>query len=192
MSASAPGSVMERTKLDAAVVAAQLQELVDDRAVVALELAGAAVHRGGVGVLLHVGDQAALAVGAGGAEGAARDALERCAADAAGQADLLGDVDDGADGGVLALVARDEDDALLAGRVDRERDVHGGEDDGVVQRDEQQLLGHAVRSLVRLEGRGAQPYQRSESVGLRFPVRLVRRAPSADVPPPGALGCCEH
>ena len=46
MSASAPGSVIERTKArDAAVVAAQLEDLLDDRAVLALELARAAGRR---------------------------------------------------------------------------------------------------------------------------------------------------
>ena len=40
-------------------------------------------------------------------------------------------------GGVLAVVARDEQDALLAADVDGEGDVHRGEDDGVVEGDEE-------------------------------------------------------
>ena len=60
MSASAPGSVIERRNArDAAVVAAQLEDLLDDRAVLALELARSG--RGGgvvVGPLLDLDAQA--------------------------------------------------------------------------------------------------------------------------------------
>jgi hypothetical protein len=118
--------------------AAQLEDLLDDRAVLALELAGAAVDRHVVGVLGDLDAQAARAVGVGGAGDAAGQALEHRAAAAAGEADGLGDPGDRPDLGVLAVVARDEEDALLAGRVDREGDVHRGEDDGVVEGDEQQ------------------------------------------------------
>ena len=61
---------------DAAVVAAQLEDLLDGRAVLADEVAGAAVDGGGVGRLGHLDAQAAHRVGVGGAGDAAADALE--------------------------------------------------------------------------------------------------------------------
>ena len=86
--------------------------------------------------------QAAGGVGVRGAGDAAGDAGQRDGAAAAGQADAVGDLGDRADLGVLALVARDEQDALLVADVDRERDVHGREDDGVVQGDQQERRRH--------------------------------------------------
>ena len=52
---------------------------------------------------------------------------------------VLDDLGDGADARVLAVVPRHEQDALLTRNVDRERHVHVGEDNDVVQWDEQQL-----------------------------------------------------
>ena len=101
---------------DAAVVAAQLEDLLDDGAVLALELARAAVDRDVVGALVDLDAQAAGGSAWRGAGDAAGDALERRAAAAAGQAHALGDAGDGADRGVLALVARDEQDALARRR----------------------------------------------------------------------------
>ena len=63
---------------------------------------------------------------------------ESGAAAAAGEADVVGDLGDRADLGELALVTRDEQDALLVARVDGERDVHRREDDGVVEGYEEQ------------------------------------------------------
>ena len=55
MSARAPGSVIERTNArDAAVVAAQLEDLLDDRAVLSLQLPRAAVDRHVVRVRLDL------------------------------------------------------------------------------------------------------------------------------------------
>src|SRR3712207_8349283 len=48
-----------------------------------------------------------------------------------------GHLGDGADLGVGALMARDQKDSLLVAHVDGEGHVHGGEDDGVVKRDEE-------------------------------------------------------
>ncbi len=126
---------------DAAVVAAQLEDLLDGRAVVADEVAGAAVDGRAV---LRLGDldaQATHRVGVGGAGDAAADALERRAVRAAGEAHALGDAGDGADGGVLALVAGDEEDLLLVADLDRQGHVHRREDDGVVERDQQEVQG---------------------------------------------------
>ena len=91
-------------------------------------------------------------VGLGGADDAAGDAGEDGAAGAAGQADAVGDRGDGADGGVLAVVAGDEHDALGVADVDGQGDVHRGEDHGVVERDEEQLGGHEDRTFVDLNG----------------------------------------
>src|SRR3954447_11165958 len=123
---------------DAAVVATQLEDLLDGGAVLALELARAAVDGHVVDALLDLDAQAPGVIGVGGAGDAAGDALEHRAMTAAGEADALRDGRDGADGGVLALVARDEQDALLTGGVHRQGDVHRGEDDGVVERDEKE------------------------------------------------------
>ena len=62
---------------DALVGAAQLEDLLDDGAVLALELARAAVDRHGVGVLLDLDAQAAGGIGVGGAGHAAGDAGQR-------------------------------------------------------------------------------------------------------------------
>ena len=86
---------------DAAVVAAQLEDLLDDRAVLALELADAAVGRLLVGPLLDLDEEAALRVGRGRARDAAVQAVQRDRATAAGQADAVGDLGDGADLRVL-------------------------------------------------------------------------------------------
>ena len=132
---------------DAAVVAAQLEDLLDDRAVLALEVAGAAVDGDVVGVLDDLDAQAADRRGLCAAPATPRAMPSSDgAAGAAGQADALGDAGDGADAGVLAVVARNEQDAILVPRVDGERHVHGREDDGVVKRDEQKVLRH-VRPL---------------------------------------------
>ncbi len=84
----------------------------------------------------------------GGADQGAVLAGERDRAAAAGQADLLGDLGDRADLEELVLVARDEHDALVVADVDRERDAHVGEDDGVVEGDQPQQLAWAGRGWV--------------------------------------------
>ena len=90
-----------------------------------------------VGVLVGLDAQAAAGIGVGGAGDAAGDAGEGDRAAAAGEADVLGDARDRADLGELAVVAGDEQHALLVTGVDGKRDVHGGEDDGVVEGNEE-------------------------------------------------------
>ena len=123
---------------DALVGAAQLEDLLDHGAVLALGHAGAAVDGDVVGVLGHLDAQAAAGVGVGGAGDAAGDAGERDGAAAARQAHQIGDLGDRADLRELALVARDEQDARLVAHVHGQRHVHRGEDDGVVEGYEEQ------------------------------------------------------
>ena len=75
-------------------------------------------------------------IGVGGSRDAAGDAGELDGAAAAGQPDAVGHLGDGADLGEGVVVPRDEQHAILVTDVDGKRDVHGGEDHGVVQRDE--------------------------------------------------------
>ena len=142
MSASAPGAGDRADeRLDAPVVAAQLEDLLDDRAVLGLELARPLVGRDAVLPLLDLDEQAPLRVGLRRARDAAVQPLDRDGGGAARQPDAVGHAGDGADRGVLALVLRHEQHALLVADLDGQRHVHVGEDDDVVERDEQQL-GH--------------------------------------------------
>ena len=123
---------------DAAVVAAELEDLLDDGAVLALEVAGPAVERAGrVGPLVDLDEQAAVGHRVGGAGDAAVQALRATAVRAAGQAHAVGDLGDGADRGELVLVSGHEQDVrLVRPGVHRQRERHAREDDDVVQRDE--------------------------------------------------------
>ena len=82
--------------------------------------------------------EAAGGVGVSRARDAASDAGELDGAAATGEADVIGDLGDGADLRELALVARDEQDPLLVANADGKRHIHGGEDHRVVQWDEQE------------------------------------------------------
>ena len=140
MSASAPGVGDRAQELaDAVVGVAQLEDLLDDRAVLALQLARLHGRRVLVGALLDLGAQAAQRVGVGGADDAAVQPGEGDGARAAGQADAVGDLGDGADRGVLVLVPRHQQHAVLVADVHRQGDGHAREHDGVVERDEQQF-----------------------------------------------------
>ncbi len=130
---------------DAPVVAAQLEDLLDERAVFALEVArasGAHLGRatGGllVGALVDLDAQLPVGAGLGSADQRAVLAGERDRAPAAGQADVVVDLGDRADLEEVVLVARDEHYALVVADVDRERDPHVGEHDRVVHRDQSQ------------------------------------------------------
>jgi hypothetical protein len=126
---------------DAVVGAAEVEDLLDDGAILALEVARLDGRRVLVGPLLDLGAQPAEGVAVGGADDAAVQALEGDRTAPAGDADAVADFGDGADGGVLALVPRHEDHAIFVADVDGEGHVHAREDDGVLQRYEQQI-GH--------------------------------------------------
>ena len=89
----------------AAVVAAQLEDLLDHRAVLALELARAPVDGHVVGVLVDLDAQPARGSVRRGAGDAAMAARQRDGAAAAGQPHALGDLGDGADARESAVVA---------------------------------------------------------------------------------------
>ena len=131
---------------DAAVVAAQLEDLLDDRAVLALELAGACIGLVAVGPLLDLDAQHSLRIGLGGADDASVQAVERHRAAAARQPHAVGHLGDGADARVVVLVARDEQHALLRPDVHGQGHVHVREDDDVLQRYEQHRAQHITPS----------------------------------------------
>ena len=140
------GGVGERADLadrahegrDAPVVTAQLQDLLDDGAVLALELAGLHAGRLHVRMLLHLDPEPTLGIGVGGTGDSAVQTDETDGRDAAGQAHTFGDLGDRADLCVLAVVPWHEQHALLVAHVGGDRDVHVREDDDVVKRDKQQ------------------------------------------------------
>ena len=120
---------------DAAVVAAQLEDLLDHRAVLAAQLTRVLVVGMAVADLLHL-DAEDVGVGVVGLRGTGQPAVQadhgrdRLAAARDAVLDHLGD---DADAPVLAVAARDEEDALLLADVDRQGRGHGGEDDRLVQ-----------------------------------------------------------
>ena len=89
-----------------------------------------------VGALVDLDEQPAVGKGVGGAGDPAVEAVQLDGAGAAGQPDAIGDLGHGADAGEIALVAGDEQDALLLAGIDRQRDGHAREDDGVVERNQ--------------------------------------------------------
>ena len=132
---------------DAAVIAAKLEELLDNRAVLALEITGAAVDRLVVRLHLDLDPQVAVGTGARSANPASVLTLESDRTSAAGQAHAVHHVGDGADGGELLALARNEHDTFLRADVDRQCHCHGWEDDRVVHRDQQHGL-HCVLQVL--------------------------------------------
>ena len=95
-------------RADALVGVAQLEDLLDDGAVLALELPRLHGRRVLVGALLDLDAEASLGVGVRGADDAAMEAGQGDGTAAAGQADAVGNLGDGADLRVLVLVPRHE------------------------------------------------------------------------------------
>ena len=143
MSASAPGSCDRAQEGgDAAVVAAQLEDLLDHGAVLARQLPGVLVVGVAVVELLHL-DVEGLGVvlaGDGGAGEAAVEAEHGRDRVAAARLAALEHLGDDADAGELAVAAGEEEDAVLVADVDRQRGGDGGEDDCLVERDQE--IGH--------------------------------------------------
>ena len=102
-----------------------------------------------LGVLVdgHLDPQRAGGVGVRGAGDAPRHALDHDSGAAAGNAHALHDVGDGADARELAVGARHEQHALLLPGLDSQGGGHAGEEDRVVQGDENQVFhGHLFPS----------------------------------------------
>ena len=125
---------------NAPVITAQLQDLLDDGAVLALELTGLHAGRNLVGLFLHLDPKSALGVGVGGSGDSAVQADEIDGCGATGQAHALGDLGDRADVCVLLVVPWHEQDAVLVAHIGGDRDIHVREDDDVVERDKQQRV----------------------------------------------------
>ena len=132
-------------RADAVVGLAQLEDLLDDGAVLALEAADLLVAVVLVVVGRDLDPQRPVQVGASGAGDAAVEALEAGREGAAGKAQPLVDAGDRADRGELVIVAGDEQDLVLAAGIDAEGQVHPREDDDVVEGDQGQCLLGARR-----------------------------------------------
>src|SRR5439155_17726803 len=129
---------------DAAVVAAQLEDLLDRRAVLALQLARPSVDRYVVRTLVYLYAQLTARSGLGRADQRAVLARDGHRVASAGQPYALRHLGDRAHLQELVLVPGHEYHALVVAHVDRERDAHAGEHHGVIQRNQpQRLLGLA-------------------------------------------------
>ena len=124
---------------NAAVVSAQLEDLLDNGAILGFERADGFPGRLLVGALVGLDEEAAAGVGLGRAGNCPVEAVQRHRSAATRQADGVGDLGHGADLRVLAVVLGHEQHALFVTDVDRQRHVHIGEDDDVVEGDEQKL-----------------------------------------------------
>jgi len=91
-----------------------------------------------VAALVGLDPQLAAGAGLRGADQRPVLAREGDRAAATGQSDLLGDLGDRADLEELVLMTRDEHDLRVLAHVDRQRDPHVREHDGVVEGDEPQ------------------------------------------------------
>ena len=168
-------------RADAAVVAAQLEDLLDHGAVLALELAGAGRRRRLVGALVDLDPQAALGVGGGGAGDAAVQAGEGDGVDAARQPHVLADLGHQADVGVLGAVPRDEQNAGLVADVHRQGDIHAGEDDGVLEWDQEKFRHEGILPEIVEVGKYPLPWimigrQMTECWELLFDLLMAERA----------------
>src|SRR5438067_6674730 len=114
---------------------------------------------------------------------------ERDGPRAAWQPDAVGHLGDRADLGELGLVAGDEEDALVRASVHGQRQVHVGENDGVVKRYESQCLQSFTfaRGLRKVSIEGGKTAARdAETRNLRGRCYGIVVRASPPVPPPGA------
>ena len=126
-------------RADPVVGVANVEDLLDDGAVLALELARLDGRKILVGPLLHLDTQTPEGIGVRRADHGAMQAGEGNGLAASGEADAIGNLGHGADLRVLVLVLRDEQDAVLIACVDRQGDGHAREHHRVLERNEQQV-----------------------------------------------------
>ncbi len=124
---------------DPLVGVANLEDLLDDGAILALELARLDRREALVGTLVDFDAEAPLRIGVRGADDGAVQAAEGDGVAPTGEPDAIGDLGHRPDLRVLVLVLRDEQDAVFVACVDRQGDGHAREDDGVFERNEQQV-----------------------------------------------------
>jgi hypothetical protein len=139
----------------APVVAAQLEDLLDHGAVLALELTGARGRGRLVGTLVDLDPQAALGVARGGAGDAPVEAGQGHGADASRQAHVFADLGHQADVGVIGAMPRDEQNTGLLADVHGQRHVHAREDDGVLEGDQEKF--RHMRSVPEIVDVGKYP-----------------------------------
>ena len=139
--------------VDPSVGLAQVEDLLDHRAILALELGRLDTRRLLVGPLVDLDAQTAVGAGLGSAGDPAVPAGERRRPRTAGQPDDVGGLGDRADVGVDAVVDGDEQDPLAFGHVDRQRHGHVREDHGFLERDQQHLcqVSSFIQSLMVLQ-----------------------------------------
>ena len=149
MSASAPRSVIERTKAAMRPSSPRSSRISSTTARYSRSSSRIPSSVGLlVGALLDLDEQPSLGVGRCGARDAAMQAVEGNSETAAREPDSIGDLGDRSDLRVPVVVLGHEQHTLFVADVDGEGDVHVREDDEVVQRDEQQahrVLGHGSR-----------------------------------------------
>ena len=133
---------------DAVVGAAQLEDLLDHGAVLALQLLDPLAARLVVGMRGDLDPQIAGAVGAGVLGGAAVEALHGDRLAAARHPHPLEHLGHHADRGELAIGAGHQKDALLLAHVERERRGHAREDQDVFERE--RAAGFPSQSLSSL------------------------------------------
>jgi hypothetical protein len=126
--------------VDARVRVAQVEDLLDDGAVLALELGGLDAGRLLVGPLLDLDAQAAVGACLRRAGDPAVETGEGRGLRAAGKPDDARRLGDGADVRVRPVVHRHEEDALAFGDVDGQRHRHVREDDRLLEGDQQELV----------------------------------------------------
>ncbi len=157
-----------KERADAVIGAAELEDLLDDGAVLALE--DADVLRGlvvGIGVGGDLDHERAVRVGNGGAADAAVEA-DKVESAPAGDAGALGDLGDRADRGELLIVACDDENLALRGPVGDDRGGHAREEDRVVEWDEGKSFHGLVLRVRERIVMNANDYRTSS-----FVVRLI-------------------
>src|SRR5262249_18944123 len=145
----------------AAVVAPQLENLVHDRAVLALQLTRLAGCRGHVGMLLDVDAQLAVATGARRAGDTAVEGLEAHRTGWAGQLDALDHVRDDPHAGIVRAMAGNQEQTGLGADLHRERHLHVREPHRVVERDQSishRHVGQTVSVCLDVNGRRGRPW----------------------------------
>ena len=126
-------------RCDSTVVAAELENLLDHRAVLGLERPECLARRSIVLALIGVDEETPLCIGLGGTGDGTMKTVQRHGSVSAGQPHTIRHLGNRANLCVLTVALGDEQDALFIPDVDRQGHVHVREDDDVVERDEQQL-----------------------------------------------------